>query len=1238
LYGDSHSLTVNGIQIGAANSSNSTINHSGAGIILGTGNTIDGLNLNGTATGAVGIQDGNGTVGTVNISNTAVSGQGQIIDIDQGGTLNVTLSSAASTGSSVNNGGVIDLTGVTGTFAVAGTTTINGAQAQTGIDLTGNTSLTSAFNGLTTVNTGAQQAVNLGASTTSTTNFTAGLDVDTTTGTGIASTTGNTLAVSGGTNTVNTTTGQILNLANTNIGASGVTFSTLGASGTVANNAINLNNVDGNSFNGGTVTIGGTSGATSDGIFIGGGSSTNVTFAGATIGTTGDEGIEINGAGNGTVTFTTVAINGSSGNGVEINGSDNTVSISGGTIGNSDDPTGDAVNITNGTGAVSIGASVTKTTAGNVVEVNNHDSGNVTFSGNLSATGGLNNGILVTGSNGGTISFTGQTINLSTGANSGVDLNTNSGGTINFAPAGGGNGLDITTTSGTGFSATGGGTVSVTGTGNTIIATSGTALNISNTNIGASDVTFQSISAGNASNTAGVGIIVDNTGAAGGLHVTGTGTPGSGGTIQHFTGANILSGTDGGGQTASGTGGTGIFLRNTSDVQLARMQLNDFQNFGIYGNNVTGFSLDHSTINGVNGDNNAGDREEASIRFDNLHTDATYTTASITNSTISGGAYANVLFYNTSGTLDRVTLSNNTFGLINATIGNDNIDLAVFNSATAKITLTNNVFQGTRGDFIDLVANNNATMDAVVRSNDFNNGQAIIPGGGTGVSVRSGSAGKVSTATTTFDISNNTINDGGTNAFDTVGIFVAKGQDLGTLVGTIQGNTLVAKTGSNSDGIFVRSAGAGTTTVLILNNTITNWGNAGIHLQNNDGSSTMNASVFGNSVTAPGAGFNTFAALFADNGATATDTNTMNLVVGSATDATKQNTLSAGGVGVVDVSLSNFNANTHLNLSKGGSASGTAAGVIADDNVGTPSVDTSGGSGPITLVNTQPTLPPVVAPLQVGVASANPSLATSITQPQLDAVVAAAVQRWADAGATAEQLAIMSAVVVTVADLGGINIGNSEPSGIVIDDNAAGWGWFVDGTPMDDSEFSETGSSLIALPGGPAAGHVDLLTAIMHELGHQAGLDDSYDPAQSNSLMYGLLDPGERHAPSIVDTSSTQESSNDETHVQGWIAATLSDDVSAAALSMGGFLPDEQTALRDLLLQTAGQHNQISPAHVEGQIVANVASDLLPWTGVSAATTTSEIDPLDEASLDALQHLASFAPAHLELSHYHFLG
>jgi hypothetical protein len=73
---------------------------------------------------------------------------------------------------------------------------------------------------------------------------------------------------------------------------------------------------------------------------------------------------------------------------------------------------------------------------------------------------------------------------------------------------------------------------------------------------------------------------------------------------------------------------------------------------------------------------------------------------------------------------------------------------------------------------------------------------------------------------------------------------------------------------------------------------------------------------------------------------------------------------------------------------------------------------------------------------------------------------------------------------------------------IVLDADAAGHGWFIDPTPLEDEEFLAGGS---AVPGGPAAGRMDLWTAVLHELGHLAGHDHTED-----GLMAGVLPAGER--------------------------------------------------------------------------------------------------------------------------------
>jgi len=76
--------------------------------------------------------------------------------------------------------------------------------------------------------------------------------------------------------------------------------------------------------------------------------------------------------------------------------------------------------------------------------------------------------------------------------------------------------------------------------------------------------------------------------------------------------------------------------------------------------------------------------------------------------------------------------------------------------------------------------------------------------------------------------------------------------------------------------------------------------------------------------------------------------------------------------------------------------------------------------------------------------------------------------------------------------------------GVLLDPTAAGYGWFIDTRPWDDEEFDEHGRAIV---GGAADGRVDLLTAVLHELGHVLGLEHEDDP---DSLMYDLLAPGVR--------------------------------------------------------------------------------------------------------------------------------
>jgi hypothetical protein len=116
---------------------------------------------------------------------------------------------------------------------------------------------------------------------------------------------------------------------------------------------------------------------------------------------------------------------------------------------------------------------------------------------------------------------------------------------------------------------------------------------------------------------------------------------------------------------------------------------------------------------------------------------------------------------------------------------------------------------------------------------------------------------------------------------------------------------------------------------------------------------------------------------------------------------------------------------------------------------------------------------------------------------------------WAAAGAPSSVLTAMKQAEVRIADLSGDRLGMESVGRIVIDDDAAGYGWFVDPTPAQDAEFARQGTDQQRHAVDPRAlDRIDLLTVVEHEMGHVAGLDD-LDPS-AGSLMSGRLGTGIR--------------------------------------------------------------------------------------------------------------------------------
>ncbi|WP_334407672.1 Ig-like domain-containing protein [Bradyrhizobium sp. AZCC 2289] len=103
----------------------------------------------------------------------------------------------------------------------------------------------------------------------------------------------------------------------------------------------------------------------------------------------------------------------------------------------------------------------------------------------------------------------------------------------------------------------------------------------------------------------------------------------------------------------------------------------------------------------------------------------------------------------------------------------------------------------------------------------------------------------------------------------------------------------------------------------------------------------------------------------------------------------------------------------------------------------------------------------------------------------------------------------------------GITLGETELFGqiVTLDQNAAGYGWFVDATPVSNEEFLPTSDPnvFVAPPGSPAYGRMDLLTVELHELGHVLGLGEADSSTAPNDLMAQFLPTGVRRLPSALD-------------------------------------------------------------------------------------------------------------------------
>jgi hypothetical protein len=439
--------------------------------------------------------------------------------------------------------------------------------------------------------------------------------------------------------------------------------------------------------------------------------------------------------------------------------------------------TGPLFNVSGGNAAITYAGPITNTGTGRAVSITTwagDDAGDdLLLSGAIDENGA---GILVNG-NGGSraITFSGG-MDIDTGANEGFAATSNTNAL----------GLHITGT-------------------NTIDTTTAAALRVIGTQIGNSGLTFRSITAGTGAGSSGVGIALDGTGTTagnGGLTVTGNATPGSGGMIQHKTGAD-----------GSTTAGIGIFLKDTKNASFNWMQLNDFDNSAVTGRNVQGFTLQNSVINGVNGTNSAAAGDGA-IYFGLSNpggTNGLQGTGLIRNTKVRGAIEHNVEFYNQSGSMNLTIegvnavseganpndpsddvadciIEENSVGS-----GSDGVLVEMQGTSTATIVIDRCLFRDNKSQAVQVNALNSTSVavtidESVARRFDQGNEGFILSNG--------------SDADMIAMVSNNRV-----NAFGGTAIFVGQAPGNATaasdLHATISGNVVTQPTTATNHGIIV---------------------------------------------------------------------------------------------------------------------------------------------------------------------------------------------------------------------------------------------------------------------------------------------------------------------------------------------------------------------------------------------------------------------------------------------------
>jgi hypothetical protein len=395
------------------------------------------------------------------------------------------------------------------------------------------------------------------------------------------------------------------------------------------------------------------------------------------------------------------------------------------------------------------------------------------------------------------------------------------------------------------------------------------------------------------------------------------------------------------------------------------------------------------------------------------------------------------------------------------------------------------------------------------------------------------------------------------------------------LVGAIRNNNVTQAMGHNNDAIKALLSGPATaspSTVLdISNNTATTPLNAGgggfrgifVDTPDTGTSPTFDVTVNNNTVSTQG--------LAADGIALQARRGNGDFHVQGNSSTSQQ----GDGIFIRQV-VADVGNPSSFDLERGVSASNDPTTIILQNNpaVTGGATHTIGVSGTINPVaNGAVTTVPLLASAGGVVSSLSSGGDYDLSPALLNAVVLAAIARWEAAGLSADKVAFLHGLSFSVDHMDGAALGVATPGSVKIDSDAGSYGWFVDQTPESDTEFGHATSATQRMtdPNQAPAGHMDLLTAVMHEMGHQLGLADSYAGGDRDDLMFGFLTTGERRLPDAGDAA---------------VASTMASNI----------------ALRPLVVGTAG-NDTVNAGHGGNILVGLAGADTFVFANVEAHTS-----------------------------------